>query len=236
MTHPMMEQKRALGTVAYLGGLASLLEPFCWSWGQMCVYNGEYLAGPGEYVHTYRARVSDHAVARNAIVDHFLGDWLVMLDTDHEFEPDLVARLLNAANQYGLDVLSGLYMFKTPPHYPLAFEWLPNADDDGEHLQQIIGWNVGAGFLEVGSAGGGCLFVRRSVFDRIRDELGELPFEHIAPFSEDHSFFLRLRRLGIPAFVATHIESNHLAVRRVTERAPVPAQVTEMEVSGYERG
>lgn len=229
-----VQRRQAIGTVAYLGGVPAVLEPFCWAWSQMVQYCWEFMTTPETYVHTYRARVSDHAIARNFVASQFLGDWVVMMDADHEFEPDIVARLLNAANTYGLDVLTGVYRFKTPPHYPLVYEWLPNASGEGEHLQQIIGWNVGAGFLEIGSAGGGCLFVRRSVFDRIRDELGEEPFDRIPPWSEDHSFFYRLRKLDIKAFVATHIESHHLRIVPVTERPPLPGDAQTMDVDGRE--
>jgi glycosyltransferase involved in cell wall biosynthesis len=234
----MMQQKRAIGTVAYLGGLQAMLEPFAWSWGQMVQYNAEFLAPPGAYVHTYRARISDHAVARNAIVEHMQGDWVVMMDTDHEFEPDIVGRMVRAANEYGFDVLSAVYRMRHPPHYPVLYEWMPNpVDPDGEPvLRQILGWAVDSGYIEIGSAGGGCLFVRRSVFDRIRDELGEAPFDHIATYSEDHSFFLRLRRLGITPFAALHMHSHHLRLTAVTDGdyAFATPDVVEMEVGGME--
>lgn len=235
-----MQRKRPIGTVAYMGGIPMVYEEFAWSWGQITAYNAEMLAPPGTFVHMTRARISDHAVARNGLADGFLGDWLVMLDTDHVPEPDIVARLVGAANRYGIDVLSGVYRMKGHPHHPVLYEWIPNPDDeDGpEVLRQVVGWTIDAGFLEIGSAGGGCLFVRRSVFDRIRDELHELPFEHIPPYSEDHSFFYRCRRLGITPFAALHIKSHHLRVAAVTDAdAFMPGKAgMELEVAGIGRG
>jgi hypothetical protein len=58
--------------------------------------------------------------------------------------------------------------------------------------------------------------VRRSVFDRIASELGEQPFERITHHGEDHSFFLRLRKLEIKAVCATKVECPHLMIHPVT--------------------
>jgi hypothetical protein len=65
------------------------------------------------------------------------------------------------------------------------------------------------------------------VFDRIRTELHEQPFDHRAAFSEDHSFFDRCRELAIPVYGAPHIESPHLTARAINQRdyTPDPALI-----------
>ena len=86
-----------IGTVAYLGGVPSVLEEFCWSWSQMVQYNTEYLCQPGELIFYDRARASYHAFARNTLASRMRGDWIVMLDTDHLFEVrqyEMVQRVL----------------------------------------------------------------------------------------------------------------------------------------------
>ena len=60
------------------------------------------------------------------------------------------------------------------------------------------------------SAGAGCLLVRKSVYDRCKKELKENPFDITHPYGEDHSFFLRLKRLGIQAYCDPLITLNHL--------------------------
>lgn len=233
-----MQYRRPIGTLAYMGGLGSVYESFAWSWGAIQTYNAEYINTPDAYIHIDRARISDHAIARNSLVERMLGDWLIMLDTDHEPEPDICARLIRAADGYGLDVLTGLYLLKHPPHYPVLYEWMDGTDPEAKHplLRQVTGWTLGKGFLEVGSAGGGCLFVRRAVFDAMREEFGGMPFDRIPPYSEDHSFFLRCRKLGIKAWAATHIESPHLRTVQVTsaDMPPPPAHWPAMEVDGWE--
>ena len=212
----MLLGSKALGTVAYLGGLPALLEQFCWSWGQMVQYNQELFCEPGQYIHYDRATISDHAPARNGLVARFLGDWLIQMDTDHAFDPDIVARLVRTANEANVDVLSAVYQMKQPPHIPLLYQWVGETEKKG--LQSLARWPKEARVLEIGSAGGGCLFVRRSVFDRLaQEDKGQYnAFDKIHPFSEDHSFFIRCFNAGIPCYGAMHIHSAHLRVAPVT--------------------
>jgi hypothetical protein len=222
----MLYGKKPLGTVSYPGGLPAVLEEFCWAWGQMIAYNNEWVP-PDRYIHYDRARASDHAPARNSLANRFLGDWLVQLDTDHLFEPDVIRRLVHTADTYDIDVLSGYYQLKHPPHLPVLYEWVEIGGTEG--LQPLAVWPENVKVLKIGSAGAGVLFVRKKVYDRILAELDEKPFDRIHPYSEDHSFFLRCRRLGIPAYAAMNIRSDHLQIRPVRpEDRPEP---TDGEVS-----
>ncbi len=217
----MLLGRKALGTVAYLGGVPAVLESFTWSWGQMIHYNHEMFVEGPHYVHYDRASISDHGPARNSLVSRFLGDWLVMMDTDHRFDPDIVARLVRTADEAGVDVLSAVYQMKQSPHVPVLFQWV------GEGLQPMGVWPPDVKVLQIGSAGAGCLFIRRSVFDRLANAYPNTnPFDKLHPFSEDHSFFLRCKEQGIKCYAAMHIESNHLRVIPVTSAdLPVPGEL-----------
>jgi glycosyltransferase involved in cell wall biosynthesis len=204
-------RNKTIGTIGYMGGILSVPEPFCWSWTQMIQYNKEYLATPGQDVFYTRATISFHVAARNYLVDNMMGDWLLMLDTDHVFEPDIAVRMLHMMNKHDVDVLTGLYQFRNAPHSPVLF----TISDDGKTLSAIGDWDPGVELLQVGSAGGGCLMVRRKVYDRIRDELKCGPFDISYPFSEDHSFFFRLNTLGIKAYCALNIKANHLGYKEI---------------------
>ncbi len=206
--------RKALGTVAYMGGVPATLESFTWSWGQMIQHNQELFAEGTSYIHYDRASISDHAPARNQLVQRFLGDWLIQMDTDHAFDPDIVARLVRLADTYRVDVLSAVYQMKTAPHVPVLFQWV----GDTPGLQPMAVWPKDAKVLQIGSAGGGCLFVRRSVFDKLAVAYpGYGAFDKTHPFSEDHSFFLRCKEQNIPCYAAMHVHSHHLRVVTVTE-------------------
>lgn len=207
----MLLGRKPIGTIAYMGGVPAVLEEFCWSWAQMVEFNAEYLEDDRHYVHYDRVKFSDHGPARNALVDRMLGDWILMMDTDHQFEPDIARRMLRYATEGNLDVLSGLYRFKMFPHSPVAFATNP----ENKTLQGIAKWDERSELLEIEATGGGCLWIRRTVLDKIRQETKQQPFDRIDGNSEDHSFFKRLKQVGSKAYLAPRIESEHLVVRPV---------------------
>jgi hypothetical protein len=207
----MVRGNKAIGTVAYLGGLMSLPEKFCWSWGQMIQYNTEYLCNPGSYVHYDRATASFHSFARNELAKNFLGDWLLMFDTDHSFEPDIVARMLHRMNTCDLQVLVGVYVYKNPPYSPVLYQY-----NDKDEIMPLAKWDESVDVFQIGSSGGGCLMVKREVFNRIERELKCMPFDIEHPYGEDHSFFRRLKKLGIEAFCCPKIEAKHLAIKELS--------------------
>lgn len=211
----MLYKKDIVGTVGYLGGLPALLEAFCWAWGQMVQFNSEYLCKPGEIVHYIKATASLHFFARNSLVEQMKGDWLLMLDTDHAFDPDLVVRMLDGMNSIDAQVVTALYRHKSDPGGPVIYNW-----DENGFAEPIGSWEGEGGkklnAIRIDSAGGGALLVKREVFKRIREELGEKPFDIIPGFGEDHSFFKRLQKLKIPAYALVDIESPHLQVQKLT--------------------
>lgn len=208
----MIFGRRPVGTIGVMGGLMSLPTPFCQSLANMVQYNNEFLHNQREYVHLDFAGTSFHSWARNGLAERFLGDWLFQLDTDHEFDPDLTCRMVKAMEQANLDVVTGLYVYKPEPHAPTIYHW----DEEAKAYCIIGDWSNEADLLEISCAGGGCLLVRRSVFDRIRIELHEHPFDIIPPFSEDFSFFQRCMKLGIKVYAAPKIESCHLTYQSLS--------------------
>lgn len=213
----MLLSKRPIGTIAYMGGVMSLPEPFVWSWTQMVQYNTEYVCESGEYIHYNRATVSYHSFARNSLADNLQGDWLLQLDTDITFEPDLLARMLYKMDKFNIDILTGLYLYKSPPHPPVAYGYDPKT----KQKVMLGDWQKNADLVPLKGAGAGCLLVRRNVFERIKSELNESPFDIYmddkSPLSEDHSFFERCWKLKIPVYAAPEIWVNHLTYKPLKE-------------------
>ena len=209
----MLLGKKPIGTCTYMGGVLSTPEPFTWSWGQMVEYNKEYLVESNQSIYYYRSTISYHVYARNNIVDQMKGDWLLMLDTDIQFEPDLTNRMLVTLNKYNLDVLVGMYVYRNEVHSPVLFMW----NKKGDFLEPLGRWDISNPdeeyLIPIGSAGAGCLLVRKKVFERIRKELKQGPFDIIHPFSEDHSFFKRLQKLKIQPYCNPKIEVYHFGFK-----------------------
>lgn len=230
----MLLSNRPIGTVSYMGGIPALLEEFVCSLAQMLLFNTEALCGPGEYVHFVRTKASFHSYARNQLADQALGEWILMLDTDHQFEPDLCVRLVDRMHTYDADVVVGLYQHRQPPHVPVLY-----MKNDQKLYSPIGDWDVSAHALTVDSAGAGCLLIKTSVFQRIRDELQESPFDITYPLGEDHSFFKRCEQIGARVICDPRIEASHLTIKPITladyQREAVQLAAPQM-VQGYRAG
>jgi GT2 family glycosyltransferase len=211
----MLTRHKLLGTIGYMGGIMSLPQPFTFAWGNMLLHT-QALCKPGDHIHTDRAEISLHDYARTQLVQRMKGDWLLMLDTDTTFEADFAARLVAALHRYNLEVVTGIYSFKRPPHSPVLYMLNP---ETGSH-EPIRSWlpldaGKDADVFPVDAAGAGCLLVRRTVFDRIHRELKEEPFARIGTKGEDMSFFRRLKQLDIKTWCAWKVEMTHLAYKGV---------------------
>lgn len=204
--------REPIGTVAFMGGGWAMPPQFTRSWGKMIQHNTENLVEPNQFVHIDDETTSYHAASRNALAKRFMGDWVVMFDADHEFEPDIVSRMVRLVWKWDVDVLTAVYRYRVPPYLPNLFWW----DEPTQAFVKIASMDWTLPLTEIKCSGAGCLLVRRKVFDRIREELKEEPFDIIHPYSEDFSFYRRCIKLGIKTYVSPRIYSSHLMVRPVT--------------------
>lgn len=212
----MLLGKKIIGTVGYMGGILTLPEPFVWSLIQMIQYNNDYLVESNEqiqYIHTLN---SYHSFARNNLVKDMKGNWILMLDTDHAFEPDILARMLYIMNNSSLNIqiLSGIYQYKGPPYSPKLYRFTKKL----KALEAIGKWQKPKGryLIPIDSAGAGCLLIKKEVFQKIKQKFKQDPFDIIPPFSEDNSFFLRIKKLGIPVYCDPSIEYRHLTFQELS--------------------
>jgi hypothetical protein len=207
----MLIEKRPLGTIAYLGQ-GTVPEPFCWSMIQLVQFCNEYLCKSGEYVHPDHATLSGQILMRNALVTRMQGDWIFFIDSDHNFDPDLLYRLLmlfegHNKNKEKLDVLGGMYQFKEAPHAPVA--WMYHEATDS--LRQIAQWDRTQPLMPVDCLGAGCLLIRRTAIERLVEHYNDLPFNPIGKYNtDDFDFFERCRRIGIVSWWAPRIEVQHM--------------------------
>src|SRR5439155_20130556 len=119
---------------------------------------------------------------------------------------DLAARMLHLMNVHNIDVLTALYQYKSPPYSPVLFRW-----NEKDNLEMIGDWDSSVSTFDIGSAGAGALLVRRQVFEVVQN-----PFDVMPPYSEDHSFFKRLKEAGIKSYCCPLIEAPHLVVKPLT--------------------
>jgi GT2 family glycosyltransferase len=141
---------------------------------------------------------------RNNLVRSFLkteADWLLQLDSDLSFQPNILDILLSNMSMGSL-VISGWYFLwrKKDNGYrkePSVFNF------NGSKFVNVE--RIPAGFCEMQGSGAGCLLVHRSVYEKI----GEDWFSEIKPFKEDLSFCLRLMELGLLILIDSRVQMIH---------------------------
>lgn len=199
--------RKTIGTVCYLGGIMAIPEPFVKAWGEIIQYNYEYLLQPTERILYTRATVSYHSLARDSMIDEMQGDWILMLDADVVAQPDVVAQMLHKMDKHNIDVLVGAYPNKGEVPAPVLYMYDKKLKGD----YRIGDWDD-ADILPIESAGAGCLMIRKNVVDKIK-ATDESLFAIREPFSEDISFFKRLKDLKIKAYFSPAIKLEHLVYK-----------------------
>lgn len=213
--------RKCLGTVAVMAGVPSLPTPFAKSLTYMTQFNHEYIERDGEFVFVdFIDTISYHENMRNAAAERMMGDWLLQLDTDHVFDPDLLSRLLTLLDAYDLPMIGANYFKKNPPHFPVVTRWREDLQRLVIDVDQETGrlrWKSGDALYETDAGGGGGLLVRREVFEKVRGTFKCGPFEQIPPWREDYSFFMRCKDLDIPFHISPRIQMPHLVWSEVKE-------------------
>lgn len=164
--------------------------------------------------------------ARNMVMQHFLDDssaeWLWMVDADMGFAPDVVDRLVEAADPterpvvgalcFGLKETSpdGMQGWTTRP-FPTLYQWARRPDGETGFLA-VDSYPVNT-LVKVAGTGAACLLVHRSAAEKVRAE-GDEWFEQTRypsgmKVSEDLSFCYRLARAGVPVHVHTGVRTSH---------------------------
>lgn len=172
---------------------------------------------------------------RNDIVKRFLNypsaKWLLQIDTDMTFMPDLVERLLEHADPQEAPIVGGLcFGFDDKGKIqPTLFGFV--GDEANPLVVRYHEWPPDS-MMQVAATGGAALLVHRSVFERMQtfdhpSRPGKQGFndafpwfqelEHdTRPVSEDIAFCWRAGLLGIPVYVNTAVQLGHIKKRVLT--------------------
>ena len=181
--------------------------------------------GGGRIARYSSANVS---LARNDVARRFLDDfdaeWLLMLDADMVFGPDLLERLLTAAVGAGAPIVGALCFGHVDGE---LFPTLYAVDTSAEpiRMRRFAEWPPDQMFA-VNATGAATMLVHRSVLETMRERfpepfpwfreevLGEPPWGRGAPgtgspMGEDVTFCLRAGVCGFPVYVHTGIDVGH---------------------------
>lgn len=152
------------------------------------------------------------AHSRNKLVLALLAGparWLLMVDSDEGFEPDLVDRLKSVADPNERPIVGGIYPVQITTDE--GMRTAPDAwcyDHEG-NLHPIV---VTGGVVRVDYAGAGCLLVHRGVYEAMADTFPTwFAMEHRGTefTPEDRVFCRQATKLGYPIYVNTEARLSH---------------------------
>jgi hypothetical protein len=225
---PALTVARAWADVTYSSFTDSLAEMLLYT--QHYLTNVEDLCSGNTLIHYDKGDASYHELMRNGVAERMQGEMLFFLDTDHQFAPDVLIRLLRLRKKYKAKVISGIYQYKWPGnHAPVANFWGEN-----NRVQPLVDWDRDAEIMEIGAVGAGCLLIDREVLKRIEHTYKTGPFTLVPGLSEDYSFCLRCKELGIPIHLALQVECHHLirTPLHISDYRPVRDGLIQTTVKG----
>jgi hypothetical protein len=150
----------------------------------------------------------DAAVMRNDATKAFLlsdADYIFYVDADMIYPYDSIVKLIET----GKDVIGGFYVSRKQPILPIHYKEILL---DGGMADASNRVPLSTGVVEVGAGGGGGLLVARSVLEKM-----EVPYfkvimdeEKKLHVGEDVYFFLKLKELGLKAYVNCDVQFGHI--------------------------
>lgn len=180
------------GTVGVLH-LDQVVAPFAHSLQRMETPNNTKVS--------YCQGLSGIAKVRSDIAKEVQGDWLLFIDSDMEFPPHALTRLLS----HDVDIVSGLCYRKVPPFNPTLYKKQRYSDQ----LCYMSTWPENT-LLEVDATGTAFMLIKRKVLEALPD-----PIFEDAKVSEDMNFCKKAKEAGFKVFVDTGLHIGHVGQDKV---------------------
>ncbi len=134
-------------------------------------------------------------------------EWLLFLDDDHAFGPDLLIRLLS----HGKDIVSGTYLNRRWPFHVCAFwKW---EEDSGKAYKPAfpVALRKGVkGLHPIVCAGCGALLIHRRVLEAIPKPWFTLEYNNPDQIAEDFTFFRRVELVGLTPWIDLDTIVGHM--------------------------
>ena len=141
-------------------------------------------------------------------------DYILWLDSDMFFEPDLLERMFKVLDENKLDFLSGLYFRRVPPFSPVVFDKLDITDKGAEWTEFE---ELPEGLFEVGGCGFGCVLMKTDIIFDVGCKFGDM-FAPIGSVGEDLSFCWRARECGYKLYCDPTITLGHVGQNVVDKK------------------
>ena len=148
---------------------------------------------------------SRDALARKAIECE--ADYILWLDSDMVFAPNLLQRMLKVCQENDIDFLTGLCFRRKPPYTPCLFDRLEKTDKGASYTAIM---SVPDGRFQVGGCGFAGVLLSTDVLLSVAAKFDGRMFDPMDGFGEDVSFCWRARQCGYEIWCDSSIEFGHV--------------------------
>lgn len=156
----------------------------------------------------YNAR---NSLARQAIKAE--ADWVLWLDSDMVFSPDLLQRMLKVCTENDIDFLTALCFRRKPPYTPCLFDRLQKIGRGASYTALL---SVPEGRFQVGGCGFAGVLLSTDVLISVSAKFDGRMFDPMDGFGEDVAFCWRARQCGYDIWCDSDIEMGHVGQCIVT--------------------
>lgn len=160
----------------------------------------------GSLVYTSRNKLAQMSVEMDS-------DFVLWLDSDMVFEPDLLVRMMNTLEERKIDILCGAYYRRVAPYTPVIYDTL-RIDGNGCQYHSIDEV-PSEGLFKVDACGFGCVLMRSEVIISVLGKHAQT-FNPINGVGEDLSFCWRSRDCGYDIWCDPSIKLGHIGHTVVT--------------------
>ena len=162
----------------------------------------------GSLVYNARNNLARQAIKAEA-------DWVLWLDSDMVFSPDLLMRMMKVVEENGLDFLTALCFRRKPPYTPCLFDKLEQRKD-GKGANYTALLSVPDGLFKVGGCGFAGVLMSTDILMSVAAKFGGQMFDPMPGFGEDVAFCWRARQCGYELWCDSSIEMGHVGSCVVT--------------------
>lgn len=173
------------------------------------------------------------SAARNTVTARFLdtrtpdgstvGDWLLWVDADMQWEPHAVDLLMESADAQDRPIVGGLcFGMAHEELVPTIYQWAHT--DEGDLVTYRVGFYERDSLVRCAATGAAFLLIHRRVLEAMRAAKFNDAFPFFQevqlgarPVGEDIAFCLRAGQLGFPVYVDTRAKIGHHKSALLTE-------------------
>jgi GT2 family glycosyltransferase len=153
-------------------------------------------------------------IAQTAIREEI--DRVLWLDSDMEFEPDLMERL-SARIDEGREFVTGLYVSRKEPIRPTIFRSMEilDTEEGRKAIAPTYEDYPESEVFEIDACGFGIVMTTVKLLKDVTEAYG-LPFTPVFGYGEDLSFCMRARELGYKIWCDSSIKLGHIGMKVYT--------------------